>query len=219
MAGYGYTVSTDTNTIVTIDGNGHKTVKQTIEQKQKQKSTEPDFIKLYTNMWCVFNNVPPVYEKLFLALAKRMSYCDAEDLEGSQIVFTGQPNANAICKECGWENQRTYKKGLAELTKLGVIRHVSRGVYQINPTFAGKGLWQYNPKLKQGGIEKLVATFNLSSEGKTVETEIKWQETKDVYEDNQDYYGDFNPDAPEGETVELQSYVEEITMEEDVDVN
>ncbi len=65
-----------------------------------------------------------------------------------------------------------YLNGLKALCDCGAIRKVNRGVYQINPSYAGRGTWKYNPSLKQGGIEKLVATFNFT-EG-TVDTNAVW---------------------------------------------
>jgi hypothetical protein len=70
-----------------------------------------------------------------------------------------------------------YKTGLRELVKVKAIKHVARGVYQINPTYAGKGEWKYNPRLKRGGIENLIATFNLKEH--TVETQIIWADDGD----------------------------------------
>lgn len=123
---------------------------------------EPNCIRLYTNMWCKLAEMPDEYVRLFLALASRMSYCDAKDLEHSQIVYTCRPWCGDIMKECGWTSRASLQKGLQALTDCNAIRKVDRGVYQVNPSFAGKGSWNYNSKLRRGGISDLVAAFDKS---------------------------------------------------------
>lgn len=157
---------------ITVDENGNET-KTTLKTSRKQgRSTEPDYIKLYTKMWCEFNQIPEAYSKLFLALATRMSYCNTNDLENSQLVNTCKPWADSIMKECGWTSDVSLKKGLQALCKSGAIKKVGRGVYQINPSYAGKGTWQYDPKLDRGGVEDLVATFSFKTG--EVTTDIVW---------------------------------------------
>lgn len=153
------------------DKDGNVTEKEKRTTKAVEALGEPDYIKLYTKMWCEFNGIPTAYRNLFLELAVRMSYTDADDLKHSQIVYTGKPVSEDICKLFGWKD-RMYLKGLKVLCDCGAIRKVNRGVYQINPSYAGRGTWRYNPNLKQGGIEKLVATFNFT-EG-TVDTNAVW---------------------------------------------
>ena len=145
--------------------------------KKLEKSTEPDFIKLYTRMWCEFNGIPECHRALFLELATRMSYCNKTDLGASQIVYTGEPNASAICQAIGWKQKDSLMKGLKALVNCGAIRKLNRAVYQINPSYAGRGEWKYNPRLDRGGVEDLVATFNLRKG--TVETQIVWKTTDD----------------------------------------
>lgn len=164
--------TTEAITEIDEDGNERSTIKTTT--KNISKIDEPEYIKIYTQMWADFHDVPPAYHALFYELAKRMTYCDATDLDGSQIVHTGKPNNDSILKALGWK-QNMLQKGLAVLVKCGAIRRIARGVYQINPTYAGKGEWKYNPKLKQGGIEDLVASFHLGKNGeKEWKSKIVW---------------------------------------------
>ena len=168
-----------------IDANGNTTEKTTQDATIYQKNEEPDFIKLYTKMWCEFNKIPLRWQPLFLSLVMRMTYCNKEDLPNSQIVGTGGPIAKALLRECGWETIDPLYKGLKELTKCGAIRKISKGYYQINPQYAGRGYWKYNPKFKQGGIEDLVATFDFKNG--TVETNIIWAgDNTTHYEENYD---------------------------------
>lgn len=132
---------------------------------------EPDYIKLYTRVWCEFNSIPVPYRNLFLQLAIRMSYADANNLSESQVVHTSKPTSDSICKVLGWKDNM-YQKGLKVLCDCGAIRRVNRGAYQINPSYAGRGAWRYNPRLEQGGVEDLVATFNFKKG--TVEASFTW---------------------------------------------
>lgn len=138
-----------------------------------QRNMEPDYIKIYTKMWCEFNCIPIVYRELFLQLVTRMSYANASDLEGSQLVNTCKPWGDQIMKSLNWK-KAMFQRGLKSLCECGAIRKVGRGVYQINPSYAGKGEWKYNPRLERGGVEDLVTLFDFKSG--TVKTKIVWGE-------------------------------------------
>lgn len=165
-------ISTEISTTTQIDSEGNETSTTIEKTKKVEISTEPDYIKLYTNMWCEFNEIPGVHRPLFLELVCRMSYCDKGDLPHSQIVATGGPFADSICRSLGWTSHESLKKGLRALLKCNAIKRVGRGFYQINPSYAGRGEWKYNPRLDRGGIEDLVATFRFK-DGE-VKTEITW---------------------------------------------
>lgn len=154
-----------------IDENGDEqtTIKRTTSKIER--SSEPDYIKLYTKMWCEFNQIPNVYRPLFFELISNMTYCCTADLKNSQLVNTGKPWSDIIMQHLGW-GRAMYQRGLSELCKCGAIKKVARGVYQINPQYAGRGEWKYNPRLNRGGIEDLVATFNFKEQ--TVDTKIIW---------------------------------------------
>ena len=154
--------------------NPDGTEQTTMVEKTKafERSTEPDYIKLYTKMWCEFNGIAVQWRPLFLELVTRMSYANTTELETSQTVYTGEPFASAICKSLGWTQKDSLMKGLRALVKCGAIRKVSRAVYQINPSYAGRGEWKYNPRYNRGGVEDLVATFNFKAG--TVQTTIVW---------------------------------------------
>lgn len=161
------TVDKDNNVIAT---------KETRKTRKVKPLGEPDYIKLYTKVWCEFNDIPTAYRNLFLELAMRMSYSNSSDLEHSQLVYTGKPFSDAICKSLGWQ-YRMFQKGITVLNRCGAIRRVTRGVYQINPSYAGRGGWRYNPQLKQGGIENLVATFDFKNG--TVDASFVWADTEE----------------------------------------
>lgn len=161
----------EVTTTTTIHPDGQEETTITEKTANFQRCEEPDYIKLYTQMWCEFNNIPFTYRALFFELVTRMTYCRATDLEHSQLVNTGKPWANSIMQALGWK-KAMYQRGLKALCDCGAIKQVGRGVYQINPMYAGKGEWKYNPKLDRGGVEDLVATFRFK-EG-TVDAKIVW---------------------------------------------
>lgn len=180
------------------DAEGNQKVSETTTTIKASRVDEPDYIKLYTNMWCEFKNIPKAYRTLFFSLVTKMSYCnlkkndmDENDIATSQIVNTGKPWSEQIIRECGWstkigtdgrmKGQISLDKGLASLCKHHAIRRVGRGVYQINPTYAGKGEWKYNPSTKHGGITNLIATFDFVNDD--VKTKVEFTDDGD----NTDY--------------------------------
>lgn len=174
MANNRIVTEVEKTTIINPDGSEEQTILE--KTKNIQRSEEPDYIKLYTNMWCEFNQIPDAYRDLFFQLAIRMTYCDAKDLPHSQLVNTAKPWGDAIMTALGWKRSM-YQRGLNALCQCNAIRKISRGVYQINPAYAGKGEWKYNPRLARGGIEDLVATFSFADG--TVETKIHWADDGD----------------------------------------
>ncbi len=99
--------------------------------------------------------LPAAYRFLFVVLAARMGYCDSDDLAHSQLVMTGEPYRDEIMEIMGWGNRDSLMKGLRALCECNAIRKVSRGCYQINPRFASKGQWLYNPRIPQSNVEGL----------------------------------------------------------------
>jgi len=162
--------SKETTTTFTEEGEECTTIKET--SRQIERSSEPEYIKLYTRMWCEFNEIPFNYRELFLQLIMRMSWSNKLDLGSSQTVVVFGSVSESICKACGWSDKSTLRKGLKALMKCNAIRRISRATYQINPSYAGKGEWKYNPRLHQGGVEDLVATFKFK-EG-TIDTQVVW---------------------------------------------
>lgn len=164
-------ITTIRETYTTEDGQGNITSSTTEKTVSIERNNEPDFIKLYTKMWCDFNQIPDTYRNLFIELVSRMSYCNAADLKNSQLVNAGKPWSDAIMATLGWK-EAMYFRGLKALTECGAIKKITRGVYQINPSYAGRGEWKYNPRLNRGGVEDLVATFRFKDG--SVETDIVW---------------------------------------------
>jgi len=164
-----YMHKTEIHSIEDAEGNVQTTTKETLTKFQR--SEEPDYIKLYTEIWTRFNGIPPAYRGLFLELATRMSYANSSSPNEAQVVYVFKQVRENIMAKLGWK-LAMLKKGLTELVKCNAIKRLSNGIYQINPTYAGKGEWKYNPKLQQGGIEDIIATFSFKN--KTVDTQIVW---------------------------------------------
>lgn len=166
-------IQTNKETVKEIDAEGNEQVTTKETTKKIERSTEPDYIKLYTNMWCEANQIPDLWRPLFLQLVMRMSYANAEDEQdlGGQIVSTGGPYGDRIRAALGWK-PNMYQKGLKALCDCHAIKRVRRGFYQVNPHYAGRGEWKYNPRLNRGGIENIIATFDLAAG--TNKTEIVW---------------------------------------------
>lgn len=165
----------ETKEHIVEDADGNITTTTTTKTKAIMKSDEPDYIKLYTKMWCEFNGIPDKWRPLFMALVCRMSYASLKSEAGGQIVHTVGSTGKAITEECGWKNKDTLYRGLQALCECGAIKKLSRGEYQINPQYAGKGPWHYNAKEERGGVSELIAKFDFRE--KRVDTKIVWAST------------------------------------------
>lgn len=165
----------ETKEHIVEDAEGNITTTTTTKTKAILKNDEPDYIKLYTKMWCEFNAIPDKWRPLFFALVCRMSYASLKDETGGQIVHTIGSTGKAIIEECGWKNKDTLYRGLQALCECEAIKKISRGEYQINPQYAGKGPWHYNAKENRGGVSELVAKFDFKN--KKVNTKIVWAST------------------------------------------
>ena len=178
------TIITDTQTQTTIDEDGNERSTVVTKTRKFERSSEPDYVKIYTNVWCELNQIPVKWRDLFLQLAVTMSYADTSDKDGGQIVWTGGPTMRAITTMFGWQRDN-YQKGLKALCDCGALRPIQRGCYQVNPSYAGKGEWKYNPQRQQGGIEDIVARFSIKD--KTIDTKIIWADDSTDNELNKSY--------------------------------
>ena len=178
-----YLHQTEIYSVEDADGNVQTTTKETLTKIQR--SEEPDYIKLYTKIWAEFNGIPDAFQGLFLQLALRMTYADTTSFAGGQIVYTGGSTRKAIMQQLSWKSDTMFVRGLSALVKCHALKKIGRAEYQINPSYAGKGEWKYNPRLQRGGIEDLVATFNFKD--KTVDTQIIWADDGKQSEFNDQY--------------------------------
>lgn len=208
----GYLIDTYKEINTRIDENGNEQTTILEKTKKRERSTEPDYIKIYTNMWCQFNEIPDRARPLFMELATRMSYANQNSEYGGQLVSTGGPIQEEICKKLEI-TRSTYQRYLKDLRDCKAIRLVSRGYYQISPDYAGKGEWKYNPKLDRGGVEQLKATFEVNADGsKSWKADIVWADNGEPTELNEDYRKMLN--VTESDQAVLESI--SITCDEDL---
>ena len=134
------------------DSEGNITT-STLERTSKvKKSEEPDYIKLYTQTWCEFNQIPLRLRDLFLELAIRMSYADSTSPEESQVVYTGKPVSTAIMRALDLKTS-TYNQYLRELAACKAIRRVSRGVTKSTPITLAEGFGSITQPLEVVGLK------------------------------------------------------------------
>lgn len=128
--------------------------------------------------------LPAAYRFLFFILAARMCYCDSDDLAHSQLVHTGEPYRDEIMEIMGWTNRDSLQKGLRALCECNAIRYVSRGCYQINPRFASKGQWLYNPRIPQSNVEGLKKYYDDEQRAARRKKEEKEKKQKEEAREN-----------------------------------
>jgi hypothetical protein len=163
-------IITQTEESRTQHPDGSITIDSSSKTRKVEVSNEPDYIKIYTDMWCSFNGIDPRWRELFLQLASRMSYASITSPHGGQTVIVYGAVSDEITAACGWQDKSTLRKGLKALADCKAIKHVSRSMYQINPSYAGRGEWKYNPRLDRGGVENIIATFDFAAG--TIDTKV-----------------------------------------------
>lgn len=168
------------NTEITevLDDSGKVKEKRVVKKEfAKSYDTEPEYIKLYTDVWCTFYDVPVVYKELFLQLAMHMTPVDCNSLETSQLVYTTGPMRDYYIKSCGWKSYESMAKGLKALCECNAIKKIKNGIYQVNPSFAARGKWLDAKDGEDGkftGLKSLRLTFDFLS-GK-MSTDVTYSE-------------------------------------------
>lgn len=136
----------------------------------KRSNEEGNFIKIYTDNMDMLSNLPPCCLHLLFELCKHMSYADVKDKHGGQLIRINKSIREDIQQAVGIK-KRAFFKHLKILKDNGIIKDCGSGDYQINPRLIGKGLFEYNPKLKFGGIKDIRETFDTD---KLASTEIEY---------------------------------------------
>lgn len=159
------------------DENGVLIKKEEQVQKTnfKKNNDEGEYIKVYFSDIKRFCSLPASSVALLLELASRMSYANTTDDEnfGGQIVTIRKDVKEAICKELGIQT-RAYYYNLKKLKEEKFIKEVAASTYQINPSVIGRGLFEYSPKFKYGGIKDLRDVYDKDVETETtVEDEVQ----------------------------------------------
>lgn len=161
------------------DGSVLKTTRETTAEIIP--SDQGKYIKLYTNVWCEFNDIPIGWRPLFLELACNMQYPafpDAAKVEDLQLVNTIGIFGDKICNHLGIK-RNNMQKGLKALCDCNAIKRIDRGVYQINPSYAVIGA--YNSKGAKTVLNNLKASFDFLNG--TSEITVGYDEETDDCED------------------------------------
>lgn len=133
----------------------------------KKSNEEGKYIKIYEEGLEKLLSLSANAFLLLFELCKEMSYADIKDKAGGQIVRINKSVREDIQDRLGIKKRAFYSL-LAILKDNNIIRSFGNGDYQINPNIIGKGLFEYNPKLKYGGIKDLRDTFSQEKVSNTV---------------------------------------------------
>lgn len=136
---------------------------------------EPDYIKLYVDMICVFNEIENSFSKVILEFSKYINYAD--NSEGGILEITSFRKEH-IAKACNVSVSRINQAITAFVKKNIFMPYLKsdgtkqRGVYIVNPYIIAKGKWE--------NIKKLRATFDFME--KTIKPEINQFTVEDFIE-------------------------------------
>ena len=132
----------------------------------KKENEEGKYIKVYEEGLEKLLSLSANSFLLLFELCKEMSYADINDKAGGQIIRINKSVREDIQEKLGIK-KRAFFSLLNNLKENHIIRNLGNGNYQINPNVIGKGLYEYNPKLKYGGIKDLRETFSKDAVSKT----------------------------------------------------
>ncbi len=132
----------------------------------KKSNEEGTYVKVYDEGINKLLSLSSSVFPLLFELCKEMSYADIADKVGGQLVKINKSVREDIQQNLGIK-KRAFFSQLDILKKNDIIRSCGNGDYQINPTIIGKGLFEYNPQLKYGGIKDLRDNFSKNTSTKT----------------------------------------------------
>ena len=138
----------------------------------KKNNDEGEYIKVYFSDIRKLCSLSANAVALLIELASRMSYANTTDDEnfGGQIVTVRKDIRDAICAELSIQT-RAYYYNIKKLKEEKFIKEVSKSTYQINPSIIGRGLFEYSPKFKYGGIKDLREIFDKDVKTETTVTD------------------------------------------------
>ena len=115
---------------------------------------EPDFVKLYID--CVFTvkGVKKGFNPIFVAFLEYMSYSDANNEYGGQLIFVNKAMKTAIAKKVGL-SLVSVNNAITDFVKKGLFKRIDVGTYQVNPNIVGRGKWS--------DIKNIRATFDFGN--------------------------------------------------------
>lgn len=102
---------------------------------------EPPYVKLYIDCVLTLKGLQKGLNPILLALLKRMTYANLNDVDGGQLLFINKPFKELVAKEISVSVKRV-EQAITEFVKTGIIRRIQVGLYQVNPDIAGRGEWK-----------------------------------------------------------------------------
>lgn len=119
----------------------HETGEQIRVRTITKGNSEPEYVKLYID--CVFTvkGLRKGLSPIFLALLPHMSYANAEDDQGGQIIYLNAALKKQIAAKLNIGID-SINKALTEFVHAGICRRIDRGTYQISANIVGRGEWK-----------------------------------------------------------------------------
>lgn len=133
----------------TVDSFSGEVLSQTVTTREK--SDEPDYVKLYIAAWASFKDLKGVNSAFVAKLLPFMAYANQK-----QVLALNSAIKRMIAADLGWSEKTALKRFSTELKlleKAGVLVHVGRDMWCVNPELVGKGSWH--------DIKALRATFEV----------------------------------------------------------
>lgn len=118
--------------ITELDGDTGE-IKKRVNTVVKAFNVEPDYVKVYLQDICYFNDIPKSQMDVLFHLLKHLNYENC-------IVITSR-----IRKEIAERlniGPQTLSNKINKLAKSQMIKIVGRNEYEVNPNFFGRGEWQ-----------------------------------------------------------------------------
>lgn len=123
------------------------------------RSTEPTYVKIYTNKFNLIKDLKNESLKILLVLCQYVGYADVSDKAGGQLVKIDKDIKEKIMSELDI-SLSTLNRGFADLKNHKLIKKIDGTNYQMNPFLVGRGFWKFKTDYNSGGIEDLQSDWN-----------------------------------------------------------
>ena len=148
-----------TRKVEKVHDNGSKQIVEVTSWLHETSKDEGEYVKFYINAADVFSKMPPSCAKVIIEITRYMTYANASEADGGQIISI-TPNIKAkILKNLGI-TKSTFHSHLKELLGYDVIKKIGYATYQVNPHIIGRGFYFF--KKNHGGIKDLRLTYKQS---------------------------------------------------------
>lgn len=157
-----------------VDSDGwYNLIEDSNQYKHHLRKSEPPYVMICLNEALnTLYDLPLSCSTVLFGLIKKISYANSDDPDESMVTYVNSSWKQDLVKNSSLTSTNTVNNALALLVQKGILRHVSRGKYQVNPFLFGKGKWT--------DIYELRMTHIWNSFGHTVVTEAKRQKRSSV---------------------------------------